>query len=103
MQTERRCVPRRPFVAAVQATDLESGVQLTGDTGDLSLFGCFMNTPTPFSHGTKLSLRIAHGGTGLAALGRVAYARSNQGMGIVFSSIEPDDQTVLDEWLAEVE
>jgi hypothetical protein len=103
MQPERRCVPRRPFLAAVQATDLESGVELTGDTGDLSLFGCFMSTLTPFPHGTKLRLRIAHGGTRFAALGRVAYARSNQGMGIVFSSIEPDDQTVLGEWLAEVE
>jgi hypothetical protein len=103
MQLERRCVPRRSFAAAVQATDVESGVQLTGDTADMTLFGCSVNTPTPFPRWRKVSLRIAHGGTRFAVQGRVAYAQPNQGMGIVFSSIEPDDQAVLDKWLAEVE
>jgi len=34
-------------------------------------------------------------------LGRVVYARQNEGMGIQFTNIEPNDQLVLDKWIAE--
>jgi len=34
-------------------------------------------------------------------LGRVVYARQNEGMGIHFTNIEPNDQLVLDKWIAE--
>jgi len=32
----------------------------------------------------------------------VVYARSKGGMGIVFTSIQPHDQLVLDKWIAEL-
>ena len=100
MQSERRRAVRQPFTAAVEVTNTESGVQLKGTTNDLSLFGSFTAIANPFPHGTRVRLRISSGGKHFAALGRVAYAHPGRGMAVVFSSIEPQDQAVLDEWLA---
>lgn len=55
---------------------------------------------TPFPEGTKVRLRISHGGATFVASGRVAYARPNAGMGIAFMTIDPKSQEVLDLWLA---
>lgn len=99
MQSERRRAIRQPFTTPVEVTNTESGVQLRGTTNDLSLFGSFVSTATPFRHGTKVRLRISNGGKHFAVLGRVAYAHPGLGMAVVFSSIEPQDQAVLDEWL----
>ena len=49
---------------------------------NLSLFGCYVHTTDPFPVGTKVSLRITHGGTSLAALGKVVHSKPNSGMGV---------------------
>lgn len=73
---------------------------VTARTVNLSLFGCYVRTAEPFLEGTKVSLRIMHGGTSLAALGRVAHSKPNSGMGVAFTTIEPPSQAVLEKWLA---
>jgi hypothetical protein len=65
---------------------------------NLSLFGCYVHTTDPFPVGTKVSLRITHGGTSLAALGKVV--QPNSGMGVAFTAIEPPSQAILEKWLA---
>ncbi len=45
---------------------------------------------------------ISHRSENFEALGKVTYARSNTGMGILFTRIEPHDQSVLDKWIAEL-
>ena len=59
-----------------------------------------MYTTGPFPEGTKVSLRITHGGTSLAAFGKVVYSKPNSGMGIAFAEIEPPSQAILENWLA---
>ena len=59
-----------------------------------------MCTTEPFPEGTKVSLRITHGGTSLAALGKVVHFTPNSGMGIAFTTIEPRSQGILEKWLA---
>lgn len=39
---------RQSFVATLIAIELESEKQIAGRTRDLSLFGCYVETPTPF-------------------------------------------------------
>ncbi len=68
-------------------------------TEDLSMFGCFVETTTPFPTGAKVRLRILHGGTNFTGQGTVIYSRPNGGMGIAFTSIEPSSLPVLDLWL----
>ncbi len=91
---------RYPFAASIELTDVRSERLLTARTMNLSLFGCYVHTTDPFPVGTKVSLRITHGGTSLAALGKVVHSKPNSGMGVAFTAIEPPSQAILEKWLA---
>ena len=81
--------------------NLESEKEIVTVARNLSLFGCFVATVTPFVTGTKVRLRITHRGAIFAAFGCVAYASAAEGMGIAFGEIETKDRAVLDTWLGE--
>lgn len=102
MQPEHHRAHRYPFVASVELTDVESETQLRARTSNLSLFGCRVDTISPFPAETKVRLRITHGSTSFVALGKVAHAQPNVGMGIIFTAIESNDQAVLEDWLGVV-
>jgi PilZ domain-containing protein len=102
MQNEHRRGRRRLLGGAVEVTELESEKEIATVARNLSPFGCFAVTATPFVTGTKVRLRITHRGATFAALGRVAYA-SAEGMGIAFGKIEARDRAILDVWLGETE
>jgi hypothetical protein len=103
MQTERRRASRHLIGGAVEVTDLESEKELVTVARNLSLFGCFVATATPFRTGTKIRLRITHRGATFSAFGWVAHASAPEGMGIAFGGIEARDRAILDIWLGEVE
>lgn len=67
---------------------------------DISMFGCFAETPTPFAEDAKVRIRILRGGAHVSGLARVAFSRPGAGMGIQFITIEPASISVLDNWLA---
>ena len=97
-----RLTPRYSFVVDIEVTDLQSGTQIRERAKDLSLYGCDVNTLKPFPKGTRVRIKLSHGGADVAALGRVAYARPDMGMGVVFTSIEPEDERILEGWIAEL-
>jgi len=92
---------RHQFAARAEVVDVESEKQVAAHTGDLSVFGCFIETTAPFARGTKVRVRINHRGATFVALGYVSYARSN-GMGVRFGTIEPAHQQTLENWLAQL-
>jgi hypothetical protein len=63
------------------------------------MFGCYVMTGTPFSEGTKVSLRIMRGGATFAASGNVVYSKAKYGMGIAFTEIDPGNLATLGEWI----
>jgi len=81
---------------------VQSEKRLDGRTKDLTLFGCFVETGSPFPQGTKIRVRISRAGAHVAALGKVVHSQPNAGMGIAFTSVEPSSLPVLDAWLAEL-
>jgi hypothetical protein len=99
---ERHRTLRCPFVAGVKVTDQLTGEQIAAHTENLSAYGCFIETITPFSAETKVKLQISRDGQRLVAQGKVAYSRPHAGMGIAFVSFEPGCLTILDEWLDEL-
>jgi hypothetical protein len=101
MQLERHRARRYAFHASIELTDLESETQSKAQTSDLSLFGCHVDTLKLLSAGTKVRIKISHRSESFEVLGKVVYSLQNQGMGIHFASIEPNDQLVLDKWIAE--
>lgn len=102
MPVRRHRASRLAFVAGVQVTCIDTGKQIAAHTEDLTLFGCFVETTTPFAAGTKVVLRITHGGKIVVAQGKVAHSRRDGGMGIRFTSIEPTSVSILDAWLIEL-
>jgi len=93
---------RYVFVASVELTQVDSSAGLKEKTTDLSLFGCHVATQNPWPTGTTVRIRISHGGASFAALGTVAHTQPGAGMGILFTRIGPNDQVILDRWIAGV-
>ncbi len=55
----------RSWPASIELIEVKSEKRLAARTKDLSLFGCYVEAVTPFPEGTKVRLRISHGGTSL--------------------------------------
>src|SRR5712692_380499 len=91
---------RYPFAASIELTDVRSERLLNARTMNLSLLGCYVHTTEPFPEGSKVSLRIIHGGTSLAILGKVFHSEPSSGMGVAFTNIEPRSKAILEKWLA---
>ena len=102
MHLERHRARRYSFHASMELTDLQSETLIREQTSDLSLFGCHVDTRNPLPPETKVRINIFHRSENFEALGKVIYARQNAGMGILFTRIEPNDQLVLDKWIAEL-
>jgi PilZ domain-containing protein len=102
MSLEHPRARRYPFITKIELTDVRSEIRIEDRTSDLSLFGCHVDTLRPLPQGTKVKIRIAHRSANFEALGRVAYVQPNAGMGIVFTRIDPDDQLILEKWIAEL-
>jgi hypothetical protein len=94
---DRRRVRRIPFKATSIVTD--SAKIVVAQTTELSRFGCFLQTTKPHPQGTRVHIEIAETGTTFVASGVVAYV-TEQGMGVVFSMIEPHSYEILSNWLS---
>lgn len=99
MQVDRPHARRYPFVASIELTDLQSETQTREQTSDLSLFGCHVDGGESLPTGTPVRVRIAHKGKIFEAVGRVANNQSNVGIGITFTKVEENHQSVLEEWI----
>ena len=75
MKAEQHRATRHTFVARVEVVDLDSERQLIARTGNLSTFGCFIETGVAFTRGTRIRMRITHRGTIFVALGQVVDTR----------------------------
>ena len=101
-KNDSRQRPRYSFIADIEVTDLQSETQIRDRTKALSMCGCGVDTENLFPKGTRVRIKIAHGGSTFEAFGRVACAQPALGMGIVFTSVEPESDRVLKGWLADL-
>lgn len=99
MRVEAHRATRFSFSATIELIDVQSERFVNGRTRDISVFGCYVSTATPFAVNTRVSLRIAYSGTALAAMGRVVSSKPKTGMGIVFTKLETSAQRTLENWL----
>lgn len=98
---DRGRAARQLFVAKVIVIEVETEKEVHGVISNLSLFGCYVETPTPFSRGINIELTITHSGQKFMVLGKVAHAES-KGMGISFTSMQPNDQVILEQWMEQL-
>ena len=102
LKPERPRARRYSFVASVELTDVQSETRLTEQTGNLSLFGCRVDSEKLLPVGIRIRLRIMHMGASFVALGKVVYALPNAGIGVVFIEVEPKHQFLLEKWIAQL-
>jgi hypothetical protein len=96
---ERRRVPRVSFKATSVVAEVGSTRVVVAQTTELSRFGCFVQTGRPYPQGTRVHVDLADGGTTFSASGVVAYV-TGDGMGVVFSMVEPENYEILARWLS---
>lgn len=96
---ERRRVPRIPFKATSLVAEVGSTRVVVAQTIELSRFGCFVQTIKPYPQGTRVHIEMAEAGNTFSASGVVAYVNGD-GMGVVFSMVEPESYEILAQWLS---
>lgn len=102
MDSERRRAPRYPFIAEAEVTEIASCTKLSARTSDVSIGGCFLDMLNPSPEGTEIRVRISHASATFTAVGRVVFVFPNMGMGVVFTGVEDNQLTVLQEWLSKL-
>jgi hypothetical protein len=93
---------RHSLIVDVGVVDLKSWIQMRECTKDLNLYRCGVSTATPFPAGTKVMLKMVYGREKITAFCIVIHGRPDFGMEIVFTTVEPKDQKLLEDWVTEL-
>jgi hypothetical protein len=97
-----RYVPRYPFRADAEITDVESGIRVKGLADELSLFGCGFYAFHGFEQDAKVQIKLVHDDLEITAIGRVVYARPDLGTGVAFTAVGTRDERILCGWIAKL-
>lgn len=98
---DRRVHPRYQFIACAEIMAVDSGTRIETRIRDLSQQGCYVDTNSPFALQTVADVHITRKAQSFKALARVVYSQPGKGMGLVFSSVQPEQLAILDGWVAE--
>lgn len=99
---QRRGSPRYAFIAKTEITEILSDARTEAKTGDLSLHGCFLSMMNPSPEGTEIRVRISHADSTFTAIGRVVFRLPNVGMGVLFTSVDAAQLSILLKWIGEL-
>ena len=98
MEQTRR-TPRYPFVAPAEVIPEHTGISLPSEVKELSLYGCYLDTPSPLPTRTRVVVKIYGGDEFFEATATVIYSNPTLGMGLVFRDVKPGYMEVLRRWL----
>jgi hypothetical protein len=102
IEIERRRDIRYPFTAVAEVLDERSQVCVKGRTSDLGRGEFYIDTLSAFAVGAIVRVRVEHHHHVFEAAAKVTYAHLSMGMGLTFTKIKPEHQTVLNSWMAEL-
>jgi hypothetical protein len=97
--TNQRDAIRYPFAVDAVALDLDTFMQTTGVTSDLSMTGAFVCTNRPLSPRARVRVTLERKGEKVSALGLVRTVKTKVGMGVQFVELERNDQELLGRWV----
>jgi hypothetical protein len=100
--TERRSDPRYPVAAMAEATELKSHTRVNGRISDIGIGGCYFEVMSPFAMGAELHVRITRNQQSLSANAKVLYSTGGMGMGLIFTSVAPEQRPILEHWVGEL-
>jgi hypothetical protein len=99
---EQRCWPRFPFSPAVEAVDIQANTRVMGRLSDIARHGCYMDTISPFAVEASVTLMITRDDQSFTTQAKVVYSQIGMGMGLFFTTAEPEQLRMLETWLAEL-
>src|SRR5277367_5807431 len=99
---EKRSCPRYPFSPAVEAFDLQADTRIMGRLSDISRNGCYVDTINPFAKDASVTLTVARDNQSFKTQAKVVYSKMGMGMGLLFTTAEPEQLRVLGSWLNEL-
>jgi hypothetical protein len=99
---EKRSCPRFPFSPAVEALDLQADTRIMGRLSDISRNGCYVDTINPFAKDAALTLTVTRDNQSFKTQAKVVYSKMGMGMGLLFTTAEPDQLRILGSWLHEL-
>jgi PilZ domain len=99
---EKRSCPRYPFSPEVEVVDIQSETRLRARLSDISRNGCYVDTINPFPKDSPIRLSITRDNISFKTQGKVAYSVIGMGMGVLFTTSEPDQLQSLGKWLTEL-
>jgi hypothetical protein len=99
---EKRKSPRYSFSATVDAHDILADISIIGRLSDISRNGCYVDTISPFAMGAEIALKITAGSRSFVTDSKVVYSSNGMGMGLLFTTAEPEQIATLETWLREL-
>jgi PilZ domain len=99
---ERRSHPRYPCTAAAEIVDAVAGARIHGRTSDIGRGGCYVDTINPFPVGTAVKIHLTKDDQSFVAQAKVVYGMSGLGMGLMFTSVDPEQLRTLQRWITEL-
>jgi hypothetical protein len=99
---EKRSCPRFPFSPAVEALDLQADTRILGRLSDISRNGCYVDTINPFAKNAAVTLTVTRDNQSFKTQAKVVYSKAGMGMGLLFTTAEPDQLRILGSWLHEL-
>jgi PilZ domain len=99
---KERAVKRCPFVASIEVVDVGTGTKLVARTSEIGLGGCYVDALTPFGIGTAVAIKITRDQGNFHAKAKVVYTDATFGMGLKFDSLDLEQRTILENWVADI-
>lgn len=98
--SERRAVPRYSFIATADIIEPWTKTRISGRVSEVSRSGCYVDILNTLPKGTLIRVCISADGQTFESAGTIIYVQENMGMGVGFVTPAPDQQQILDQWLA---
>jgi PilZ domain len=94
--------PRSPLAAIAEIVG-SSGRSQTAQTLNLSVAGCYLETPDPFPVGSEIRLTLSFSESDIVVFGNVVRSEPGHGMGVKFRELEPGQIVLLKSWFFAVD
>lgn len=98
--SERRAMPRYSFIATADIVEPSTKTRISGRVSEISRSGCYVDILNTLPKGTPIRVCISADGRTFESAGIIIYVQENMGMGVGFVDAAPDQQQILDGWLA---
>jgi PilZ domain-containing protein len=99
MNPDRRGFRFSLNAAAEIAPESSPSATVTVRATEISLHGCYLETPAPFAELSPVFVKIFYADEYFESKGTVVYVKPAAGMGLEFRELKPHCRIVLQKWI----